>query len=218
MTHEPDPAAQIASLCSCGAEQFDPVRLHFLKSLARRAQDQEGEVKRILDARLSQALAVFQERFAQASQVNNDKSQLSGQQQRHRIQPSALAGLTRDLTQNLPKNAQANADGSDAGMGAGAELKSIRYFRDTWSKLSVEKQLAQAVEQGPENAGPLNSHQLLLRSLAVMRDISPAYLKRFMSYVDTLLWLDQAHGKPVATSTAGGDSGKKRKTTRVRAR
>lgn len=218
MKHELDPAVAIALLRSRGDDQFDPVRLHFLASLARRMQAHEGAVKRILEDKLSHALAAYQERFAQANQAINDKSNLSGQHQKRRIQPTALAGLTRDLAQQLPKNAQANGDGSDSSMGSGDELKSIRYFRDTWSKLSVDKQLAQAIEQGPENAGPLNSHQLLLRSLAVMRDISPEYLKRFMSYVDTLLWLDQADAKPAAKSTAGDDSGKKRKTSRARVR
>jgi hypothetical protein len=41
---------------------------------------------------------------------------------------------------------------------------------------------------------------LVLRSLALMRDISPDYLNRFMSYADTLLCLDQCEkemaGKP----------------------
>ena len=49
----------------------------------------------------------------------------------------------------------------------------------------------QALEQAPKNAGPINSHALLLRSLALMREISPDYLNRFMSYADTLLCLEQ---------------------------
>jgi len=72
------------------------------------------------------------------------------------------------------------------------ELKSLRYFRSTWSRLSAEQQLAQALAQAPENAGPLNSHLLVLRALQLMQDVSPDYLQRFMSYVDTLLWLEQA--------------------------
>ena len=72
------------------------------------------------------------------------------------------------------------------------ELKSLRYFRRTWSALSVDRQLA----QGPENAGPLNSHRLVLRSLQLMRDVAPNYLERFMSYADALLWLEQADGAP----------------------
>jgi len=79
------------------------------------------------------------------------------------------------------------------------ELKTIRNFRNTWAKLSVDKQVAQALEQAPKNAGPINSHMLVLRSLALMRDISPDYLNRFMSYADTLLCLDQGEKeKPVA--------------------
>jgi hypothetical protein len=71
------------------------------------------------------------------------------------------------------------------------ELKSLRYFRSTWSRLSAEQQLAQALAQAPENAGPLNSHLLVLRALQLMQEVSPDYLQRFMSYADTLLWLEQ---------------------------
>jgi hypothetical protein len=35
------------------------------------------------------------------------------------------------------------------------------------------------------NAGPINSHMLVLRSLAMMQAISPDYLSRMISYVDT---------------------------------
>jgi hypothetical protein len=33
---------------------------------------------------------------------------------------------------------------------------------------------------------------LMLRSLGLMRDLSPDYLNRFMGYVDTLFFLDSA--------------------------
>jgi hypothetical protein len=91
------------------------------------------------------------------------------------------------------------------------ELKAIRQFRNTWSKLSVDKQVAQALDQAPKNAGPINSHMLVLRSLALMRDTSPDYLNRFMSYVDTLLCLDQgdAKSKPVPKKPATGKATKK---------
>ncbi len=186
------------------ADRFDPVRLHFLEALARRTQDHQGAVKHLLEDKLTRALAAYQERFAQHANSATDFQRLESPPQ-----PTALAELTRTLTQHLPKNAPAS-------MGARPELKSIRYFRDTWSKLSVDKQLSQALAQGPENAGPLNSHQLVLRSLSVMRDISPDYLNRFMSYVDALLWLDQADSMPMTKSMADDEGGKKRKTSRTR--
>ena len=212
-----DPVAAVALLRGRGADQFDPVRLHFLEAMSGRTRDHEGAVKRLLEDKLTHALAAYEARFAKQLNAASDL-----QRQQSAPQLSALAELTRTLTESLPKNSQANSnenwDGNDTSMGSRSELKSIRYFRETWSKLSAEKQVAQAMEQGPENAGPLNSHQLVLRSLSVMRDISPDYLNRFMSYADALLWLDQADGKPVAKSATDDESGKKRKASRVRAR
>ena len=208
-----DPATAVALLRTQGAEPFDPARLHFLEALARRTRDHEGAVKRLLEEKLTHAVAAYQERLAQHADAASDV-------QRRKSPPAqtALAELTRYLTQHLPRNVQANGDESDASIGARPELKSLRYFRATWSKLSVDKQLALAIEQGPEKAGPLNSHQLVLRSLTAMRDISPAYLSRFMSYVDALLWLDLADSKPIAKSTADDKGGKKRKTSLARSR
>lgn len=77
----------------------------------------------------------------------------------------------------------------------GPDLKSAQRFRETWSLLCAENEVTQAVERGPENAGPLNSHMLVLRTLRLMRDLSPDYLRRFLSHTDTLLWLEQAHGR-----------------------
>ena len=242
MSHECDPITAIASLRDCGAGQFDPVRLHFLEALAQRMRDHEGAVNRILEDKLSHALAAYQKRFEQATQATRDaalrliEQRPDASRDLRRLlesenfeelrqgvaraesppQPTPLAHLISDLTQNLPKNVSTHVDGGNASLASRPELKSIRLFRDTWSKLCVEKQLAQANEQGPENAGPLNSHQLLLRAFSVMRDISPDYLNRFVSYVDTLLWLDQVVSKPIAKNTADEDSGKKRKTSRTR--
>lgn len=213
MTREPDPAAAIASLRGRGAGKFDPVRLHFLESLARRTQEHQGAVKRLLEDRLGHALAQYHERLAR-----HEEAAGGPQRPESGPQPGSLAELTRALTQHLPGNAQAGADAVDDGMGFRPELKAIRYFRATWSRLSVDKQLAQAMEQGPENAGPFNSHQLVLRALSVMRDTAPHYLSRFMSHADVLLCLDQADVKPAAKSTVEGQSEKKRKSSRVRTR
>lgn len=80
-------------------------------------------------------------------------------------------------------------------MEASSEMASVSRFREAWSRIAAEDQVDQAVGRGPVNAGPLNSHMLVLRSLALMRKLSPDYLRRFLSHVDTLLWLDQANQK-----------------------
>lgn len=38
----------------------------------------------------------------------------------------------------------------------------------------------------------MNSQHLVLRSLELMRDLAPDYLQGFMSYIDTLIWLEHA--------------------------
>ena len=55
--------------------------------------------------------------------------------------------------------------------------------------------MAQAIAQGPESPGPLNPQMLMIRSLTTLRDFSPAYSNRFVSYLDTLLWLDEVGEK-----------------------
>lgn len=72
-----------------------------------------------------------------------------------------------------------------------AELKTFRLFKKTWTKLHSDRLVTRAVKDRPENAGPLNSQMLVTRSLFTMRHLSPNYLNRFVSYIDTLLWLEQ---------------------------
>ena len=72
------------------------------------------------------------------------------------------------------------------------ELRSTRQFRDLWAKRTIDRAIARALDEAPEDAGPLNAHQLVIRALNTMGEISPDYLNRFVSYVDTLIWLEQA--------------------------
>ncbi len=98
-----------------------------------------------------------------------------------------------------------------------ADLKSLRYFRDDWSKLSTDHSVARALATGPSNAGPLNSHALILQSLKLMRDTAPDYLTRFMNYANALLWMEQANNSstPPKKNAGRGDASKKRKPART---
>lgn len=210
-----DPAREIAALRMTGADRLDPIRFHFIEALARRSRGQRGDVKRILDGRLMAALAAYRQRIERARDNAEQMMARTGEQwpdaaddlkrlfvagdfsgvsryvaKLARTDPQvSLADLARRIAQHSPEE-------SDRGLaediGSRPELKSVRLFRNTWARLGADKQVTQAIQQGPENAGPINSHRLVLRALALMRDISPDYLSRFVSYVDTLLWLDQA--------------------------
>ena len=227
-----DDAARIAALRTCGARHFDPVRLHYLELLAQRAQGQRGTVRRLLEAKLALALAEWSSRLNRARsaaaadilgvaashpqalvplQALLDAGDLRGLRQalgqlQAPRQATALGALTRYLEQQAPEALpQAAATGLDGRPGSRTELKSVRHFRNTWSRLSAGRQLAQALQRAPHNAGPINSHMLVLRSLALMRDISPAYLNHFISYADTLLCLDQSERTQQATVKAETD-------------
>jgi len=146
---------------------IDPVQAHFVAALERRLQSAPEAVQRVLRERLQQTWPDH------ATQALPSKPTCSRA-------PSPLAQLNRDIAVTTPP---------------GRELRSAQNFRDTWSRICAEDEVTEAVEQGPENAGPLNSHRLVLRTLALMRDLSPDYLRRFLSHADTLLWLDQAHSR-----------------------
>jgi hypothetical protein len=82
------------------------------------------------------------------------------------------------------------------------ELASARRFHHAREAQQTLDKVDDAVARKPANAGPLNSHALVLQSLELMRSLSPHYLRQFVPYVETLLWLDGALQKP-GSSKAG---------------
>jgi hypothetical protein len=92
------------------------------------------------------------------------------------------------------------------------ELKSVGRFRESLLKRNADKLVTQAIENAPENPGPLNPQILVIHSLATMRDLSPHYMHRFVSYIDTLLWLEQANKQTesAAANKTGARPGRKR--------
>lgn len=94
------------------------------------------------------------------------------------------------------------------------ELDSVRLYRESWVRINSDKLVTQAVEEGFEAPGPLNQEMLATRSLSIMREISPAYVNHFVSYVETLLWLEKAGAE--ATSSKKSNGKKKRRSKKVR--
>jgi hypothetical protein len=227
----PGPASnrepEIAALRRSGAEQLDPIRFHFIEALARRLRQHGGAVGRVLDGRLSAALVACSRRLDHLwNEARQTVARTSGRHPdaaedlQRLFAAGDFAGIgrlvarleDRDRRSPLAELARTGAQGLAPGDGGGTseasgpryELRSLRHFRNTWSQRSADRQVAQAVERAPANAGPLNSHMLVLRSLSAMRDMSPDYLNRFVSYADTLLRLEQAGRKsrPAASVTS----------------
>lgn len=214
-----DGDARLAALRAAGAARHDPLRFGYLEALARRAAQQPAAVRGLLAGKFAAALADCEQRFTAARQAAQEALTQAGA-----AHPQAAAELAQvfesgdfaalrrriagleagpgplaELLQHAERHAHADAEAVPV---AEPELRAVRNFRDTWAQLSAARQVSHAIGQAPENAGPLNSHYLVLRSLELMRDISPDYLKRFLSYADTLLSLDQAAGQVAAKKPA----------------
>lgn len=194
-----DVQALQAALHATGAAQWDAVGWHYIERLADRASQHTGLVQDLLCDKLAQALTGLKARHDAAALAGH--GQTSAVAARTALpmaapapSPSPLAALLQEMAPPL-----ANAGGAQAA-GAGAlkppgwrpESPRVRQFRKQLGQIQVQKQVSQAIAQAPQNAGPINSHMLVLRSLSLMRDASPDYLNRFMAYVDTLLCLDGA--------------------------
>jgi len=183
-----DAAATLAAWRAQGLHQAHPVRFRFLEALARRASDHQGPTRQLLDQRLAKLLSEFEQRLQQPPAPPEPPAP-------RLTRP--LATLLQPLAATAPA-APAVAARALESPPPPPELKTLRYFRSTWTRLSAEQRLSQTFAKVPDNAGPLNSQHLVHRSLLLMRDVSPEYLSRFMAYVDTLLWLDQATGGGLA--------------------
>jgi hypothetical protein len=170
-----------------GADRLNPVRFQFIAALERRAAGHSGAARRILDARLRallDAYAIDLER-ANASTAQTDAVAASASTSNGAVHET-LAGLIEHIARHAPAVHDRTA--------SYPELPALEYFREVWAKVRTETQLRQSLAQVPGNAGPLNSSSLVHRSLSLMRELSPEYLKQFLSYVDTLSWLEQMPG------------------------
>ncbi len=129
--------------------------------------------------------------------------------------PSPLAQLNQYIAHHSGKNSSAtlqayDMDGMD-GPDSASEMRSVRHFRVVWARITADNQVRKALACGPANAGPLNSHMLVLRCLKLMQSLSPEYLRRFLLHMEALLWLDQIHQVNQATQGKSLRRGKARK-------
>ena len=173
------------------AAQLDPVGWHYLQVLAQRTHSQTGPAQALLQDKLRTAVAQLQAKL-QAHQHQHQQSLPV------RSASSPLSALLRDMA--MPS---AERPLSQTGLGR-MDNPRVAQFRQQLGKIRVQKQVTQAIAQAPQNAGPINSHMLVLRSLGLMRDLSPDYLNRFMGYAESLLVLEDAgQGKAGAKKSTG---------------
>ena len=181
-----------------GADRMDPVRFRFMEALERRAARMPAPPARCWTS----AWPLLD---AYAADLERDEA--------------APLATRRGIAADTPIDAPLPADtlaslarALDTGHAvpwrdAHPELPLLDVYRDIWAKVSANRQLRQSEQQVPDNAGPLNSNNLVHRSLALMRQLSPGYLHQFLSYLDALAWMEQFDGAVTAARkprAAGG--------------
>ena len=180
---------------------------HRVQALARRAALHEGAVRRLLDDRLRALQAAD---AAAVPQAVHPATAPAAPCARTSPLTALLAHITR---QGVPAEAgDAPRDAADTATRP-RELKALRDYRSTWSRLAVEQRVNQALSRVPPNAGPLNTQRLVHEALRALRGTSPDYLHRLVTQVEALLWLERvgqggspgrkpAAGAATATATA----------------
>ncbi|MEC5404407.1 DUF2894 domain-containing protein [Paraburkholderia sp. MPAMCS5] len=195
------PRATLDAWRKRGADRLDPLRFHFIDALARRAAAHTGEARRVLDDKLAGLLETYARDLERAASM-----------------PAACKVETsRGALAQLVDHLHGESRQDERAQPAYPELPALDYFRATWAKVRTEKQVRQSLQPAPDNAGPLNSSSLVHRSLSLMRELSPGYLKQFLSYVDALSWMEQlsagappAKDAPRPASAGKGSRGKSR--------
>jgi hypothetical protein len=174
------------------------VRERLAQALARRACAHTGAVRRVLDDKL----AALRDRFA-SSRDHGPGAAIA------RAPHGVLAELVEHAARQKPSPVLGAAQKPRGALvdkpsaASAPEAKTLQFFKRTWSRLSADQRLAQSRATLPDNAGPLNSHHLVHRSLTLMRALSPEYLEHFVAYVDALQWLEQSNEAAAVEAAAG---------------
>ena len=159
----------------------DALQARYAQALARRLQQQPEAVRRLLEGKL------------QGATVATVEAPPPPRRKPAAPPPTPMAQLNAYLREARAAAAEPLLPGE---LHDEHELASVRRFKRTWNSQLALQQLRDAATRQPANAGPLNSHMLVLRSLDLMRELSPEYLRRFLAQLEVLQWLERAGEKP----------------------
>lgn len=228
-----DIAAMLDRWRDQGADRVDPLGFHRITAMHRRALERDGDARRVLDARLAALVDAYARDVAQVStgpapprRADLDPSATSPRGGSRPVRPDSPrdAGTPDSLRGTLGAlvNAMAARTCVDATHAVAPptypELPAVEEFRQLWSTLRTGRQVRRSLAQAPTDAGPLNSAALAHRSLTLMGGLSPEYLQRFLSYVDTLSWLETLQDAGVLTGKASAQPVGAKPRARARAR
>ncbi|WP_045761937.1 DUF2894 domain-containing protein [Xanthomonas albilineans] len=215
----PDPidlATRLAAWHAQQRERQDTLHSRFIDALARRIGYHQGQARHLLEQKLVALLDTDadepakvppQIRAMAGSAAESDAIAASTTQTSARTpQPGPLGALLAQRSMLAADMLRTDAIASPLTPTPTPQLQALEDARQLWTELRSRSQLRQSLRQAPTDAGPLNSGVLVHRALTLMRTLSPGYLQHFLSYVDTLSWLQQLHDDGVLAKAPAPNS------------
>ena len=197
---EPDAVAQLlADLKQAGKDQVDPVRFRYLEVLAHKLRV-KGLQGTLHWQKLEQAVAEYQARSEQQADAEQpEQPGQTGQRSPLQLLLEALNHSAELPATNAPSPLERLIFGEETGeatqfaatRSSPRPLKAMARAQADRGHQALHERIRHAIEQTPENAGPMNAHRLVSRAIATMETLSPEYLNRFVNYADTWLALER---------------------------
>ena len=189
---------RLAELRLCETSAGDPIRLAFIEALVRRAQCHQGQAQRLILSRAQELIVDYENRLAKVA------AHPTSQNMHPALAHSVLSALLQQLNARSASDTDGTAQSPEAlpSREPVRELKTLARFRSTWSALHAQQKLKHALARAPRQAGPLNSHQLVHRCLAMMQEVSPVYLQQLISTIEALSWASQLQQDSPTAETA----------------
>jgi hypothetical protein len=204
-----DVTAWVESVRRSGGARVDPARFHVIEALAQRVPGLQEPVKALVEAKLRKVVGDYTALLEARPPAPKISKRLAAN-----APVSPLAQLNEHLRGITGKRAAPQAPVLPGEPEDQHELASVRRFRQARERRRSLDQVEKAAARKPVNAGPLNSHALVLQSLSLMRELSPDYLRHFLVHMESLQWLDQVRERLSATVKHGKSASGEKKANR----
>ncbi|MBJ6137003.1 DUF2894 domain-containing protein [Marinobacter litoralis] len=188
----------LAPLQAAGADQVDPVRFHYLATLEQRlrAKGLEGSAHwRKLERAVAELRTTEDEHGEQPSAAEPPRRSplLELIDKLNQAPASVPAQAPRSAIEQLIFGATEEEEltGSQTTPNSPQPLKAMARASADQGVQALQDRIQHAIEDIPEDAGPMNAHRLVSRAIAEMQRLSPAYLDRMVKYTDTLMALEK---------------------------
>jgi hypothetical protein len=168
-----------------------------LEQLSAHSQDVTGQAQSLFAAREFRQLRRLQAQLVSSAKADGlaelasclDHERQSNTRGKHGLEDQMLR-QERDIAATVSDAASQPGISTPPRTGPD-ELASGRQLRRSQNRSSTRLRVQRAISECPDDAGPLNPQKLVIRALTTMEGLSPDYTNRFMTYVDTLLYLQQ---------------------------